>query len=82
MPRREKREEHERRVADLSAKVRRKGEFIHLDRKRPRLGSAEYVAPGTLADLERRGIVKVVQSDLLGRPYQYAAERKTRRIAR
>lgn len=77
-----RRTDREERLSELAAKVKRKGEFIHIDRRRPRLGGADYVAPGTLKELEDRGVVVVVQSDLLGYPMQYANKRTTRRVAR
>lgn len=71
--------EREARFAELAAKVRRPGEFIHIDGPRPRLASGDYVPRGTgLKALEDAGVVVVVQSDLFGRPLQWGTKRRGR----
>jgi len=76
------REPREQLLAEWAARVRKRGEFVHLDHSLPRLASGDYMPRDILVDLVYRGVLVVSQSDLLGRPLQYAVKRATRRIAR
>ncbi len=63
----------ERRIAAVAALVARPGEFIHLDRRTPRLASGEVIPRATLRELQKRNVVEIVNADLLGEPMQFAA---------
>lgn len=74
MPNREhQRATREKRLEILAAKVRAPGEFVHLDRRTPRLASGAVVTKAALKALQDRGVVSIVQHGLDGRPMQFAA---------
>lgn len=75
-------EPHEQDLAEWSKRVRKRGEFVHIDMGLPRLASGDHMPLYILVDLVYRGVLVPCQSDLLGRPLQYAAKRARRRIAR
>lgn len=62
----------ERHLEVLAGKVSKSGEFIHLDRRTPRLASGATVPKASLKALIERGVVEIVQHGLDGRPMQYA----------
>lgn len=74
--------EREQRLADWATRVRQRGEFVHRDKNKPHIASGDFMPRGTLKALTDRGVLVVVQSDLLGMPYQYGVKRTARRVGR
>lgn len=66
-------QQRERRIEAMADKVRKPGEFIHMDRRTPRLASGQVVTKAMLKALQDRGVVDVVNFDLMRRPMQFAA---------
>jgi cystathionine beta-lyase/cystathionine gamma-synthase len=77
------RERIARQTARAIARLRRRGEFIHVDAEgTARFASGRYLTTATLLELLKSGAAVIIQKDLLGEPMQFALPSVRRRVAR